>query len=64
MSIAIKVPSIACEGCAETITKAIQSQVSDAKITVDVSTKIVTVDSKISDSKIREIIIDTGHTPE
>jgi copper chaperone len=64
MSIAIKVPSIACEVCAETIANAIQSQVPDAKIAVDIGTKIVTIDTEKSETSLREIIIAAGHTPE
>ncbi|MFM7279238.1 MAG: heavy-metal-associated domain-containing protein, partial [Microcystis aeruginosa] len=42
MTITLKVPSIACEGCANTITKAINNQQPAAQISVDVANKIVT----------------------
>lgn len=64
MTLTIKVPSIACEVCAKTITKAIQSQQSDAEVAVDVETKTVKVDTDASMEKIKSIITGAGHTPE
>lgn len=59
-----KVPSIACEVCANTITKAIQNDEPDANVSVNVETKIVTVDTKVSEDKIKAVIISAGHTVE
>ncbi len=64
MSITLKVPSIACEGCADTITKAIHSQKPEATVSVDVSTKVVTVETEVSEETIKEIIEGAGHTVE
>ena len=64
MSIKINVPSIACEVCAKTITQAIQSQQPNAIVEVDVSQKIVTVQTEASKDSIKQIIIAAGHTPE
>lgn len=64
MSLSIKVPSIVCEGCGNTITTAIESQQNDAKVTVDVTNKIVTVETSATAEKIKSIIESTGHTPE
>ena len=64
MSIEIKVPTIACEGCAETIIQAIESQQSEAKVAVDVANKIVTVDTSVTEAEIKSIIVAAGHTPE
>ena len=64
MSLEIKVPSIACEVCGNTITKAIESEQSDAKVTVDVANKIVTVDTSATEAEIKSIIVAAGHTPE
>ncbi|MGB2923764.1 MAG: heavy-metal-associated domain-containing protein [Limnothrix sp.] len=63
MSLTIHVPSIACGACANTITKAIESQQKDAEVTVDVATKIVTVETEASAATIKSIIVDAGHTP-
>ena len=64
MSIDIKVPSIACEGCAETITKGILANQPEAKVTVDVERKIVTVETEASSESIKKIIEEVGHTAE
>ena len=64
MSITFKVPSIACEACANTITKAVQSEKPEAIISIDVSTKIVTVETEVSTVTIKKIIEGAGHTVE
>ncbi|MDJ0660902.1 MAG: heavy-metal-associated domain-containing protein [Crocosphaera sp.] len=64
MTITLKVPSIACGGCADTITKAIEGQKPDAKVSIDVDSKMVTVDSDASTETIKEIITEAGHTVE
>ena len=62
MSLSLKVPSIACEGCAETITKAIKNNEPSAQVTVDVANKIVIVESQASATQIKDAIISAGHT--
>ncbi|MDJ0731329.1 MAG: heavy-metal-associated domain-containing protein [Crocosphaera sp.] len=64
MTITLKVPSIACGGCADTITKAIEGQKPEAKVSVDVESKMVTVDTDASTATIKEIITEAGHTVE
>ena len=63
MTIKIKVPSIACEVCANTIAKAIENSITNAKVSVNVETKIVTVENNITEDQLKEIIINAGHTP-
>lgn len=60
----LKVPSIACSGCADTITKAIKNLESEADVQVDVEQKIVTVEAKASEESIKEVITASGHTVE
>ncbi|ACK67190.1 Heavy metal transport/detoxification protein [Rippkaea orientalis PCC 8801] len=64
MAITLKVPSIACDGCANTITKAIQSEKPEATVSVDVASKVVTIETEVSEEMIRKIIEDVGHTVE
>lgn len=64
MAIQLKVPSIACGGCADTITKAIKTQESEANVQVDVEQKIVTVETKASEESIKQAIAAAGHTVE
>ncbi|MBV5260770.1 heavy-metal-associated domain-containing protein [Synechococcus moorigangaii CMS01] len=63
MQITIHVPTIACEVCGQTITKAIQNQDQNAQISVDVPTKIVAVDTVLSAAELKNIITQAGHTP-
>ncbi|GBE99991.1 heavy metal transporter [Microcystis aeruginosa NIES-298] len=64
MTITLKVPSIACEGCANTITKAINNQQPAAQISVDVANKIVTVETTASLAEIAQWISEVGHIVE
>ncbi|WP_119260314.1 heavy-metal-associated domain-containing protein [cyanobacterium endosymbiont of Rhopalodia gibberula] len=64
MNITFKVPTIACEACANTITKAVQSEKPGTTVSIDVSTKIVTVETTVSEETIKKIIEGTGHTVE
>jgi copper chaperone len=64
MTITLKVPSIACGACANTITKAIEGEKPEAKVSIDVESKIVTVDTEASTEMIKEIITNAGHTVE
>lgn len=64
MSIQLKVPSIACEVCAKTITTAIKNQQPAAEVSVDVANKIVTVDTDAPEALIKEVIEAAGHTVE
>ena len=64
MSLQLKVPSIVCGGCAETITKAVKSVDADALVDVDVSAKTVKVEGIQSEESIKQAITATGHTVE
>jgi copper chaperone len=61
MNITFKVPTIACEVCAKTITKAIQNLDHNAEVKVDVAEKIVTVTTEKTADNVKEAIIDAGH---
>jgi copper chaperone len=64
MSVQLKVPSIVCEGCADTITKAIVALDAEAKVEVDLSTKMVSIEGKASETAIKDAIAAVGHTVE
>lgn len=64
MTINLKVPSIVCDGCADTIKKAIATHEPKAKVDVDVNEKKVAVDTEASEESIRQIITAAGHTVE
>ncbi|MEM1278561.1 MAG: heavy-metal-associated domain-containing protein [Cyanobacteria bacterium P01_H01_bin.152] len=62
MALQFKVPSIVCDGCAETVTKAIQSLDAGAKVDINVETKDVSAETTASEEAIREAISAKGHT--
>lgn len=64
MKISLKVPSIACEVCANTITKAIENEYPDAQVSIDVLQKIVTIETEAKEASIRQAIENAGHTVE
>ncbi|XTZ12737.1 MAG: heavy-metal-associated domain-containing protein [cyanobacterium endosymbiont of Rhopalodia inflata] len=64
MNFTFKVPSIACEACANTITKAVQNEKPETTISINVSTKIVTVETTLPKENIKKIIEGIGHTVE
>ncbi|MBE9168360.1 heavy-metal-associated domain-containing protein [Pleurocapsales cyanobacterium LEGE 06147] len=62
MAIQLKVPSIVCEGCADTITKEIKTHEPEADVKVDIQAKTVTVNTKASEESIKQMIVAVGHT--
>jgi copper chaperone len=58
------VPSIACDGCAKTITEEILTHGSGAKVDVDVKAKTVSVETEASEESIKQMITAVGHTVE
>ena len=64
MALELKVPSMVCDGCADTVTKAIKTIDSDAGVNVDLETKAVSVESQASEESIKQAIVATGHTVE
>jgi copper chaperone len=56
------IPDMECNGCVSTITRAIHALDPDAKITADLTTHHVSIDSPIATSVLREAIISRGFT--
>lgn len=62
MTVTLSVPSIKCEGCAETIVKGIKGQDGNAEVKVDVASKRVDVASEaLSESAVKQAIAAAGH---
>ncbi|KPQ34212.1 MAG: copper chaperone [Phormidesmis priestleyi Ana] len=62
MSMTLKVPSIVCGGCADTITKEIKVHDTNATVNVDIEKKTVEVDSdSLSESSVKQAIEIAGH---
>ena len=53
-----------CDGCVETVTKAINTHEPKAKVNIDLDSKKVTVDTEASEESIKQIITAVGHTVE
>jgi copper chaperone len=62
MTLQLKVPDMACSACAETITKAIKAIASDAVIQTDLKTKLVSIETQVSEIAIREAITTAGYS--
>ncbi|BAQ60011.1 hypothetical protein GM3708_417 [Geminocystis sp. NIES-3708] len=60
--IILNVPSIACEVCAKTITTVLKNIDSEAKVHIDVNTKIVQINTTQALDIIEQAIIEAGHT--
>ncbi len=63
-TIKFKVPSIACDGCAKTITEGILTHEPEAKVEVDVTAKTVSVETEASEEAIKQMITSVDHTVE
>ena len=64
MTIKLKVPSMVCEGCVETVKEAITAHEPNAKVDINLDTKQVTVDTEASEASIKQVITAVGHSVE
>ena len=61
MTLELKVPSMACSACAETITNAIQEIDATAKVEADPKTKLVKVETQQPDNVVKDAIASAGY---
>ena len=61
MTIQFKVPDMACDACAQTITQVILDLDSQALVKADSQTKQVTVETQASESSVKEAIAAAGY---
>lgn len=64
MTLKFKVSSMVCEHCARAVTQAIHNLESTAKVTIDLETKIVEIDTQAEPASIQQAITAIGHTSE
>ncbi len=64
MTLQLKVPSMACSACADTISKAVKAIDPAAVIEADPKTKLVQVTSQQPDAQIKQAIADAGYPIE
>ena len=61
MTIELKIPNMACGACAKTITQAVIDLDPKASVKADPKTKQVIVNTKISESSVKEAIAAAGY---
>lgn len=64
MTLQLKVPSMACSACVDTISKAVKAVDPVAVIEADPKTKLVNVQSQQPDAVIKQAIADAGYPTE
>ncbi|MCC0179313.1 heavy-metal-associated domain-containing protein [Waterburya agarophytonicola K14] len=64
MTINLKVPSMVCDGCVSSIETAILTHEPEAKVSINLDTKEVTVDTEASETSIKQIITAAGYEVE
>lgn len=64
MALKLKVSDMKCENCAAKISKSIQDIESEAKVDVDLDSKIVNVESTAAAESIKQVIADAGFQVE
>ena len=57
----LNVPDMTCGHCVGTVTKAVQGVDSDAAVTVDLSSKIVTIETAVDAARISQAIEAAGY---
>ena len=62
MTLQLKVPNMACSACGETITKAIKAIDPAATVQADPKTKLVNIETQVSETAVTEAITSAGYT--
>ena len=61
MTLELKVPSMACSACANTITQAVKTVDPTAEVEADTKTKIVKVETQQPDQIVKDAIASAGY---
>ena len=64
MKLQLTVPDLACDACSRTIANAVKALDPDATIAAEPSTKQVDIETRASESAIRDAIVQAGYSPE
>jgi copper chaperone len=62
MSVRFKVPDMACGACSDTITEAVTTLDSAAKVDVDLKTKWIAIETQVDEASLRAAIAAAGYT--
>lgn len=61
MTLQLTVPKLACSACVNTITKAVKTVDPNAKVQAETKTKLVSVETQVSETAIKEAIAAAGY---
>lgn len=61
MTLQLKVPQIACAACVNTVTKAVKSVDTTAKVEANTKTKMVSIETQQSEAEIKNAIAQAGY---
>ena len=61
MQLQLKVPSMACSACAETITKAVMAVDATAQVQADPKTKLVQIETQATETTVKTAIVNAGY---
>ncbi|MGE5655280.1 MAG: heavy-metal-associated domain-containing protein [Actinomycetota bacterium] len=61
MALQLRVPKIACSACVDTVTKAVKTVDPSASVQADPKTKMVSVETKASETAVKEAIAKVGY---
>ena len=61
MTLQLKVPTMACSACANTIAQAVKAVDSAAAVEADIKTKLVTIQTVKPESEVRKAIASVGY---
>jgi copper chaperone len=64
MTVQLRVPDMACEACAKTITQAILAIDESASVKADTKTKEVIVETQASAASVKNAIAEVGYHPD
>ncbi|VEP15716.1 Heavy metal transporter [Hyella patelloides LEGE 07179] len=64
MKLEFTVPSMVCQGCVDSVKKAIANQDTNADISINLDTKKVAVETEVTATTIQQAIVEIGHTVE
>ncbi|HLO87680.1 MAG TPA: heavy-metal-associated domain-containing protein [Nostocaceae cyanobacterium] len=63
MTIQLTVPGMACSACANNITNAVKAVDAHAIVAADPKTKLVSVETQVSEIAIKEALVAAGYPP-
>jgi copper chaperone len=62
MALQLTVPNMACSACGETITKAVKAVDPSATVQADPKTKLVSVETQVSEAAVKAAITAAGYS--